>query len=69
MSDENKAVFLDRDGVINKEVNYLSDPNDFEFIEGSIEALRILKKKRLFIINYYKSIWNRAWILHGKDSR
>ena len=39
------AIFLDRDGVINKEVNYLSNHNDFEFIDGSIKALQILKKK------------------------
>ncbi len=58
MSDKNKAVFLDRDGVINKEVNYLSDPDDFDFIEGSIEALRILRNKdfMLFIITNQSSI-------------
>ena len=44
------AIFLDRDGVINKEVNYLSNPNDFEFIDGSIKALQILKKKGYLLI-------------------
>ena len=44
------AIFLDRDGVINKEVNYLSNSNDFEFIDGSIEALQILKKKGYLLI-------------------
>ena len=29
-----KALFLDRDGVINIEKNYLHKINDFEFIEG-----------------------------------
>jgi D-glycero-D-manno-heptose 1,7-bisphosphate phosphatase len=33
-----KTIFLDRDGVINKEVNYLSKIDDFEFIEGVFEA-------------------------------
>ena len=33
-----KAIFLDRDGVINIEVNYLYRINDFEFIEGIFEA-------------------------------
>lgn len=28
------AVFLDRDGTINREVNYLSDPKDFELLPG-----------------------------------
>ncbi|MCW8896120.1 MAG: D-glycero-beta-D-manno-heptose 1,7-bisphosphate 7-phosphatase [Sulfurimonas sp.] len=30
----NKALFLDRDGVINTEVNYLHKIEDFEFIDG-----------------------------------
>jgi len=38
MSEKRKAIFLDRDGVINKEVNHLSDPNNFEFIEGSVNS-------------------------------
>ena len=29
-----KTIFLDRDGVINKEVNYLHKIDDFEFIDG-----------------------------------
>ena len=33
-----KTIFLDRDGVINKEVNYLYKIEDFEFIEGIFEA-------------------------------
>jgi D,D-heptose 1,7-bisphosphate phosphatase len=57
----NKATFLDRDGVINKEVGYLSDPNDFEFLEGSIEALKILKQKGYLLI----IITNQAGIARG----
>ena len=34
----NKTIFLDRDGVINKEKNYLSKVNDFEFISGVFGA-------------------------------
>lgn len=37
----NKAIFLDRDGVINQEVDYLSNPNDLILIDGVTEALRI----------------------------
>ena len=33
-----KTIFLDRDGVINKEKNYLYKKNDFEFIDGIFEA-------------------------------
>ena len=39
-----KAIFLDRDGVINKEVNYLSEVKDFEFIKGIFEAGNYLQK-------------------------
>jgi D-glycero-D-manno-heptose 1,7-bisphosphate phosphatase len=33
-----KTIFLDRDGVINKEVNYLSKIDDFKFISGVFES-------------------------------
>jgi D-glycero-D-manno-heptose 1,7-bisphosphate phosphatase len=33
-----KAIFLDRDGVVNKEVNYLFKIEDFEFIDGIFHA-------------------------------
>lgn len=38
-----KAVFLDRDGTINVDTAYLHKPEDFEFIPGSIEAIKILQ--------------------------
>ena len=40
----NKVIFLDRDGVINVEKNYLHKIDDFEFIEGVISALQYLQK-------------------------
>ena len=33
-----KAIFLDRDGVVNKEVNYLNNIDDFEFINGIFDS-------------------------------
>ena len=36
----NKAFFVDRDGVINKEKNYVYRIEDFEFIDGVFEALK-----------------------------
>jgi len=33
----NRALFLDRDGVINREKNYLYKIEDFEFIDGIFE--------------------------------
>lgn len=35
-----KAVFLDRDGVINKDTNYVHLPKDFVFLSGVFEALK-----------------------------
>ena len=61
MKDNNKAIFLDRDGVINKEVSHLSDPDKFVFIEGSIEALKIFKALGYLVI----VITNQAGIARG----
>lgn len=40
----NKAIFLDRDGTINIDKNYLYKIEDWEFEEGVIEGLQILQK-------------------------
>jgi len=46
----NKAIFLDRDGVINKEVNYLYKIEDFEFIDGVFEALKYFQSLGYILI-------------------
>ena len=61
MKEKNKAIFLDRDGVINEEVSYLSNPDEFKFIYGSIKALKILKKLGYLLI----VITNQAGIARG----
>lgn len=35
-----KAVFLDRDGVINEEMEYLHEPEKFKFIKGALEGIK-----------------------------
>jgi D,D-heptose 1,7-bisphosphate phosphatase len=40
----NKAIFLDRDGTLIKEVNYLTKKNDIQILEGVKEALSCFKK-------------------------
>ena len=39
----NKAVFLDRDGTINVDKDYVYKIEDWEFIDGAEEALKILQ--------------------------
>lgn len=39
-----KAVFIDRDGTINEEVNYLSSPDDLRVFPAAREALSKLRK-------------------------
>jgi len=38
-----KVIFLDRDGVINKEKEYLYKIEDFEFIDGVVSTLHYLQ--------------------------
>lgn len=40
LRNKQKAIFLDRDGTINKYVGYLRTPEQFELLEGAGEAIR-----------------------------
>ncbi len=55
------AVFLDRDGVINKDEGYVSQIDDFEFIEGSIEGMQLLKQHGYLLV----VITNQSGIARG----
>ena len=58
------ASFLDRDGVINVEKGYVYKIQDFEWIDGAKEAIKLLNEKNYYVIvvtnqsgiarNYYK---------------
>lgn len=56
-----KAVFVDRDGTINIDKNYVYRIEDFELIPGSIEALKVLTQYgiKIYIIT------NQAGIAKG----
>lgn len=56
-----KIAFLDRDGVINKEVNYLHKWEDFEFTDSCIDALKILIGKGYELV----IVTNQAGIAKG----
>ncbi|MDA8537859.1 HAD-IIIA family hydrolase [Candidatus Pelagibacter bacterium] len=47
---KNKAFFLDRDGVINKENGYILDFKDFYFLNGVKKAIKFLNDKKYFVI-------------------
>jgi len=56
-----KTIFLDRDGVINKEKGYLHKIKDFEFISGVFETCRYLQGLNYKII----IITNQSGISRG----
>lgn len=60
-----KAIFLDRDGVINVEKNYLYKIEDFEFINGVFDTLNNLQNLgyKLFVITNQSGI-GRAYYTH-----
>ncbi|MFO8016581.1 MAG: D-glycero-beta-D-manno-heptose 1,7-bisphosphate 7-phosphatase [Candidatus Woesearchaeota archaeon] len=49
-SGKRKAVFLDRDGILNADKGYVFRPEDFEFVEGSVDALKYLKSKGYILV-------------------
>ncbi len=45
-----RAIFIDRDGTINIDKDYITDPDQLEFIEGSPEAIALANKLGLKVI-------------------
>lgn len=58
---KNKAVFLDRDGTINVEKKYLYKIEDFEYLEGVKDALRMLESAGYLLI----VVTNQSGIARG----
>jgi D,D-heptose 1,7-bisphosphate phosphatase len=57
----NKAIFLDRDGVINEEVGYILEWGQFKFIPGFLESLvKINESGYLVIIVSNQSCINKG---------
>ncbi len=57
----NKALFLDRDGIINIEKNYVYRIEDFEFTEGIFDLCRWFQNRNYLIF----VITNQAGIARG----
>ena len=58
---EQPAVFIDRDGVINKETGYVHTKDEFHFIDGIFDACREMNKAGYRII----IVTNQAGIARG----
>lgn len=44
LKNKQKAIFLDRDGTINKMVGFITKPEQFELIDGAAEAIKTINK-------------------------
>ena len=57
-SEKKPALFLDRDGVVNIEKNYLHKKEDFEFIDGIFDVCRYYEQKgfQLFVVTNQSGI-------------
>ena len=58
---KNKALFLDRDGTLNIEKDYVYRIEDFEFIDGIIDLIKTYQEKGFLIF----IITNQAGIARG----
>ena len=47
---KNKAVFIDRDGTLIRDRNYLADPDRIDFYKNSFKTIRLLKKAGYSVI-------------------
>ncbi len=56
------AIFLDRDGTINVDHGYVHQIDDFQFIDGSIEAMQRLKQQGFSLV----VVTNQSGIARGR---
>lgn len=61
ISKQAKALFLDRDGTVNKEKNYVFRINDFEFIPGIMDLIKVFQNKDYLIF----IVTNQSGIARG----
>lgn len=57
----NRAIFLDRDGVINEDESYLYKPEDIRFVEGIFDFCRVAQNKGYLLI----VVTNQSGIARG----
>lgn len=66
---KSRAVFLDRDGTVNVDKDYMYKPEDFEFEKGVVETLRylFLKNYKIIIITNQSGIARRYYTAEDVD--
>ena len=64
LHNKQKAIFLDRDGTINKYVGFLRNIDDFELIEGAAEAIKLINQSGYLAI----VVTNQPVIARGEVS-
>lgn len=64
LKNKQKAIFLDRDGTINKYVGFLRNIDDFELIDGAAEAIRKINESGYLAI----VVTNQPVIARGEVS-
>ena len=61
MTNKVPAIFLDRDGTMNVDHGYVHEIDNFQFIDGAIEAMRELKKMGFALV----MVTNQSGIARG----
>lgn len=61
MTNKVPAIFLDRDGTMNVDRGYVHEIDNFQFIDGAIEAMRELKKMGFALV----MVTNQSGIARG----
>lgn len=64
LKNKQKAIFLDRDGTINKMVGFITKPEQFELIPGVAEAIKMINKSGYLAI----VVTNQPVIARGECS-
>ena len=64
LTHKQRAVFLDRDGVINIYKGFITDPNQIELIDESAEAIHLLNASKFLVI----CVTNQPVIARGEVS-
>lgn len=74
LHNKQKAIFLDRDGVINKHIGFLRHIDDFELIEGVSDAIRLINQSGYLaivvtnqpVIARGEVTWDELYEIHRK---